>query len=60
MNFGVAPGRQSSIVLRGIELLSMQPVVNEVDLGMDEIYEVLSRRFRSGHHDTAQRHNEHL
>lgn len=23
------------------------------------VYEVLSRRYKSGHHDTAQRHNEH-
>jgi hypothetical protein len=27
--------------------------------GMDAIYEILSRRFNSGHHDTAERHNEH-
>lgn len=26
---------------------------------MDEIYEVLSRRFNSGEHDIAARHNEH-
>ncbi len=26
---------------------------------MDPIYEVLSRRYRSGHRDTAERHNEH-
>ena len=25
----------------------------------DEIDEILSRRYRSGHHDTAERHNEH-
>ena len=24
-----------------------------------EIDEILSRRYRSGHHDTAERHNEH-
>jgi hypothetical protein len=23
------------------------------------VFEVLSRRYRSGHHDTAERHNEH-
>jgi len=23
------------------------------------VYEVLSRRYQSGHHDTAERHNEH-
>lgn len=26
---------------------------------LDPIYEVLGRRHRSGHRDTAQRHNEH-
>jgi predicted DNA-binding antitoxin AbrB/MazE fold protein len=25
----------------------------------DEIDEILSRRYRSGHHDTAERHDEH-
>jgi predicted DNA-binding antitoxin AbrB/MazE fold protein len=29
------------------------------DDGMDEIYEILDRRFNSGHTDTAARHNEH-
>jgi predicted DNA-binding antitoxin AbrB/MazE fold protein len=23
------------------------------------VYEILSRRYKSGHHDTAERHNEH-
>jgi predicted DNA-binding antitoxin AbrB/MazE fold protein len=27
--------------------------------GMIRVYEVLGQRFDSGHHDTAQRHNEH-
>ncbi len=27
--------------------------------GLAAIYEVLSRRYDSGHHDTAERHNEH-
>ena len=27
--------------------------------GQAQIYEVLSRRYRSGHTDTAERHNEH-
>jgi predicted DNA-binding antitoxin AbrB/MazE fold protein len=27
--------------------------------GLAAIYEVLSRRHNSGHHDTAERHNEH-
>lgn len=29
------------------------------DEGLIRIYEILGRRFRSGHHDTAERHNEH-
>jgi hypothetical protein len=34
------------------------PTIESRD-GMDAIYEILSRRFNSGHHDTAERHNEH-
>jgi predicted DNA-binding antitoxin AbrB/MazE fold protein len=26
---------------------------------MDAVYEIMSRRFRSGRHDLAERHNEH-
>jgi predicted DNA-binding antitoxin AbrB/MazE fold protein len=26
---------------------------------MDDVYEILDRRYRSGHTDTAARHNEH-
>jgi predicted DNA-binding antitoxin AbrB/MazE fold protein len=26
---------------------------------LDRVYEILSRRYKSGHHDTAERHNEH-
>jgi len=29
------------------------------DEGLIRIYEILARRFDSGHHDTAERHNEH-
>lgn len=29
------------------------------DEGLIQTYEILSRRFNSGHHDTAERHNEH-
>jgi predicted DNA-binding antitoxin AbrB/MazE fold protein len=29
------------------------------DEGLIQIYEILGRRFHSGHHDTAERHNEH-
>jgi predicted DNA-binding antitoxin AbrB/MazE fold protein len=27
--------------------------------GLARVYDVLSRRYRSGHSDTAERHNEH-
>ena len=27
--------------------------------GMEEIYKIMSERYRSGEHDTAARHNEH-
>jgi predicted DNA-binding antitoxin AbrB/MazE fold protein len=27
--------------------------------GLGRVYDLLSRRYRSGHHDTAERHNEH-
>lgn len=29
------------------------------DEGLIQVYEILGRRFDSGHHDTAERHNEH-
>ena len=29
------------------------------DEGLIRVYEILGRRFDSGHHDTAERHNEH-
>ena len=29
------------------------------DEGLIRIYELLGRRYDSGHHDTAERHNEH-
>lgn len=29
------------------------------DEGLVRVYEILGRRFNSGHHDTAERHNEH-
>ncbi len=31
----------------------------KTDPGLAAIYEVLARRHNSGHHDTAERHNEH-
>jgi len=29
------------------------------DEGLIRVYEILGRRYASGHHDTAERHNEH-
>ncbi len=29
------------------------------DEGVIQVYEMLGRRFNNGHHDTAERHNEH-
>lgn len=41
----------------------VQPADTTAIPGMPErlakVYEVLSRRYNSGHHDTAERHNEH-
>lgn len=31
----------------------------EADQNLDAIYEILSRRYSSGHHDLAARHDEH-
>jgi predicted DNA-binding antitoxin AbrB/MazE fold protein len=33
--------------------------LRQTDPGLASIYEVLARRHRSGHPDTAERHNEH-
>jgi predicted DNA-binding antitoxin AbrB/MazE fold protein len=35
----------------------LEPV--ETDKDLDAVYEILSRRFNSGHHDLAARHDEH-
>ena len=40
------------------EPASGQPIHPD-DEGLDDIYRVLSRRYRLGHTDTAERHNEH-
>lgn len=31
----------------------------EIEAHLDRVYGILSRRYRSGHHDTAERHDEH-
>ena len=35
-----------------------EPTPAQVEARM-KVYEILSRRYNSGHHDTAERHNEH-
>jgi predicted DNA-binding antitoxin AbrB/MazE fold protein len=39
------------------ELRPVEPVQTDNDL--ESVYEILSRRFHSGHHDLAARHDEH-
>jgi predicted DNA-binding antitoxin AbrB/MazE fold protein len=39
--------------------IAPQKIEDDQKQGMDAIYEILSRRYQSGHHDTAERHNEH-
>ncbi len=46
------PGAAVSIDVRAL-------VPPGTDEGLIQIYEVLARRFDSGHHDTAERHNQH-
>jgi predicted DNA-binding antitoxin AbrB/MazE fold protein len=36
-----------------------EPAAPAVPDGLARVYNVLSRRYRSGHRDTAERHNEH-
>ncbi len=36
-----------------------RPVPGQQDQRLDDVYEILSRRFRSGRTDLAERHNEH-
>ena len=39
--------------------LAVKLIENESDNGLDAIYEIMDRRFNSGEHDVAARHNEH-
>jgi predicted DNA-binding antitoxin AbrB/MazE fold protein len=41
----------------GFDVRSLAPP--GTDEGLIQVYEILGRRFDSGHHDTAERHNEH-
>ena len=36
-----------------------EPELPTMSGGLARVYDVLSRRYRSGHRDTAERHNEH-
>ena len=42
-----------------IETPTLNPTVPSPSAGQLKIYDVLSRRFNSGSHDLAERHNEH-
>ena len=45
------------IVEESVDVRSLVPL--GTDEGLIQVYEILGRRFHSGHHDTAERHNEH-
>jgi predicted DNA-binding antitoxin AbrB/MazE fold protein len=51
-------GYEVTIETHGTITVSGPPLEPD-DEGLDDIYEILSRRYRSGHTDTAERHNEH-
>lgn len=38
---------------------SVQQSFPEISEGLAKVYEILSRRYSSGHSDTAERHSEH-
>lgn len=40
-----------------VEVRSVQPPAD--DASLDDVYAILSKRFDSGEHDVAARHNEH-
>jgi hypothetical protein len=46
----LAAGRRDATIAKAEE---------ECRPGLDEVYEILGRRFSSGEHDVAARHNEH-
>lgn len=45
------------IVEESLDVRSLVPP--GTDESLVRVYEILGRRFNSGHHDTAERHNEH-
>lgn len=45
------------VIEEAVDVRSLVPP--GTDEGLIRAYEILARRFDSGHHDTAERHNEH-
>ncbi|MCO6458539.1 MAG: antitoxin family protein [Pirellulaceae bacterium] len=45
------------VIKEAVDVRSLAPP--GTDEGLIQVYEILGRRFSSGHHDTAERHNEH-
>jgi predicted DNA-binding antitoxin AbrB/MazE fold protein len=45
------------VIEDGVDVRALVPP--GTDEGLIHVYEILGRRFDSGHHDTAERHNEH-
>jgi predicted DNA-binding antitoxin AbrB/MazE fold protein len=50
---------QAELLRNGADNIDRSVPADIDDEGLQEIYEVLSRRFRSGEADVAERHNEH-
>lgn len=46
-------------VINSDEQQEAPPTIDCPDEGLRKIYEILGRRYSSGHTDTAERHNEH-
>lgn len=42
-----------------LQIINDAPINLDDNRDMDAIYEILDKRFNSGHRDTAERHNEH-
>jgi hypothetical protein len=54
---GAAEGQEVEVQIKAIEpATESQPAISP---GLAEIYAILGERYRSGHTDTAERHNEH-
>ncbi len=52
-------GTEVEIEARPVEESPSSVPEDGADDGLDAVYEILSRRYRSGRHDLAERHNEH-